>query len=106
SLSYNPIFQVMLAFDNAPGARALSLPGLKVSEFEPTQSSAKFDLTLSLRDTGRSITGSVEYARDLFDRSTIERLGAHLLSLLEAMVADDQQRISELNLLSQAERQQ
>ena len=34
SLSYNPIFQVVLAFDNAPGERVLSLPGLKVSEFE------------------------------------------------------------------------
>src|SRR6202034_1950474 len=37
SLSYNPIFQVMLALDNAPGERALSLPGLNVSEVESTQ---------------------------------------------------------------------
>src|ERR1039457_3999570 len=106
SLSYNPIFQVMLAFDNAPGERALSLPGLKVSEFEPPQSSAQFELTLSLRDSGESITGSLEYASDLFDRASIERMSAHLLSLLEAMVADDQQRISTLTLLSRAERQQ
>ena len=100
SLSYNPIFQVMLAFDNAPGERALSLPGLKVSEFEPAQTSAKFDLTLSLRDVGQSIEGVLEYATDLFDRASIERMGGHLLSLLDAMVADDQQRISQLNLLT------
>jgi amino acid adenylation domain-containing protein len=106
SLSYNPIFQVMLAFDNAPGERALSLPGLKVSEFEQTQNTAQFDLTLSLRDAGERIEGSLVYATDLFDRSSIERMSAHLLSLLEAMVADDQQRISELNLLSPTERQQ
>src|SRR6202521_5261513 len=106
SLSYNPIFQVMLALDNAPGERALSLPGLKVREFEQTQNTAQLDLILSLRDGGESIAGLLEYATDLFDRSTIERMGAHLLSLLEAMVADDQQRISELNLLSPAQRQQ
>ena len=106
SLSYNPIFQVMLALDNAPGERALSLPGLKVSEVESTQTTAQFDLTLALRDSGQSITGSLAYASDLFDRASIERMSAHLLSLLEAMVADDQQRISTLKLLSQAERQQ
>jgi amino acid adenylation domain-containing protein len=106
SLSYNPIFQVMLALDNTPRERALSLPGLTVSGFEQTQSTAQFDLTLSLRDSAESIEGLLEYATDLFDRSTIERMGAHLLSLLEAMVADDQQRISTLNLLSQALRQQ
>ena len=106
SLSYNPIFQVMLAFDNAPGERALSLPGLKVSEFKPPRSSAKFDLTLGLRDVGERIEGVLEYATDLFERARIERMASHLLTLLEAMVADDQQRISALKLLSQAERDQ
>ena len=106
SLSYNPIFQAVLAFDNAPGERVLSLPGLKVSEFKPPHSSAKFDLTLLLRDVGERIEGALEYATDLFERASIERMSAHLLSLLEAMVADDQQRISTLKLLSQAERQQ
>src|SRR3984957_9140172 len=106
SLSYNPIFQVMLALDNAPGERVLSLPGLKVSEVESTQATAKFDLTLSLRDAGEKIEGVLEYATELFDRVSIERMSAHLLTVLEAMVADDRQRISELNLLSPAERQQ
>jgi amino acid adenylation domain-containing protein len=106
SLSYNPIFQAVLAFDNAPGERVLSLPGLKVSEFKPPHSSAKFDLTLLLRDVGERIEGALEYATDLFERASIERMATHLHTLLEAMVADDQQRISTLQLLSQAERQQ
>jgi amino acid adenylation domain-containing protein len=106
SLSYNPIFQAMLAFDNAPGERVLSLPGLKVSEFKPPRSSAKFDLTLGLRDVGDRIEGVLEYATDLFERASIERMASHLLTLLEAMVSDDQQRISALQLLSQAERHQ
>ena len=66
----------------------------------------KFDLTLLLQGCGRAIEGALEYASDLFDRASIERMSAQLLRLLEAMVADDQQRISTLKLLSQAERQQ
>jgi non-ribosomal peptide synthetase component F len=106
SLSHNPIFQVMLALDNAPGERELSLPGLKVSDFERTQTTAQFDLTLALSDAGETLVGVLEYASDLFDRCTIERMAGHLRTLLEAMVADDQQHISALNLLSQSERQQ
>jgi amino acid adenylation domain-containing protein len=106
SLGYNPIFQAMLAFDNAPGERVLSLPGLQVSKFKVPQNTARFDLTLLLRDVGDSIEGALEYSTDLFERASIERMVTHLLTLLEAMVVDDQQRISALNLLSPAERQQ
>jgi amino acid adenylation domain-containing protein len=106
SLGHNPIFQVMLAFDNAPGERALSLPGLQVSEFKPPRSSAMFDLTLGLRDVGDRIEGVLEYASDLFERASIERMAGHLRTVFESMVADDQQRISAVNLLSQSEREQ
>ncbi|HXR19560.1 MAG TPA: amino acid adenylation domain-containing protein, partial [Steroidobacteraceae bacterium] len=106
SLGYNPIFQVALAFDNAPGERVLRLPGLKVTACESPQTGAKFDLTLALRDGGQSIEASLDYATDLFEHSSIERLGGHLLRLLEAMVVDDGQHISELALLSAAQRQQ
>jgi amino acid adenylation domain-containing protein len=106
SLGYNPIFQVVLAFNKTPGERVLRLPGLKVTACESPRTRAKFDLTLALRDGGQSIEGSLEYATDLFEHSSIERLGGQLLSLLEAMVADDRQHISELGLLSVAQRQQ
>ena len=57
-----------------------------MSELEQTQNSAQFDLTLSLGGSAGSITGSLQYASDLFDRASIERMSAHLLSLLEAML--------------------
>ncbi|MGH9615071.1 MAG: non-ribosomal peptide synthetase, partial [Bryobacteraceae bacterium] len=106
SLSYNAIFQVVLAFDNAPGERELSLPGLQAMEFRPPHTTAKFDLVLSLRDRRQSIEGSLGYATDLFDHPTIERLRGHLLTLLDAMVTDDRQHISQLAFLSTAQRQQ
>ena len=106
SLSHNPIFQVALAFDNAPGERGLRLPGVTLRGYETPQTGAKFDLTWVLRDDGQGIAGSLDYATDLFERASVERLGGHLIRLLAAMVADDSQRVSALPLLSTAQRQQ
>ncbi len=106
SLSHNPIFQAMLAYHDTSGEKALRLPGLEVSEFKPPRRSSIFDLTLWLRDVGERIEGALEYATDLFELATIERMATHLQAVLEAMVEDDQQRISRLNLLSPAQRRQ
>jgi amino acid adenylation domain-containing protein len=106
NLSHNPIFQVMLTLDNAPADRELRLHGLRSDDRDQARATAQFDLTLSLSDAGESIVGVLKYARDLFDRSRIERMAGHLLTLFEAMVADDRWHVSELNLLTQAEREQ
>jgi hypothetical protein len=83
----------------------VSRPTVTIGDLPQEHINAKFDLTLSLRDAGESIRGFLEYASDLFDRSTIERMAGQLRTVLEAMVADDQQHIGELNLQSQPERQ-
>ncbi len=106
SLSYNPILQVTLALDNAARQPALGQPGMQAGEFERTHDNARLDLSLSFTDAGERIEGVLEYAADLFDRSTVERMTTHLLSVLEGMVADDQKRISNLDLLTKAQRQQ
>jgi amino acid adenylation domain-containing protein len=106
SLSHNPIFQAMLAYHSTSGEEAPRLPGLTVSEFRPPHGSSIFDLSLWLRDVGERIEGLLEYATDLFEPATIERMVTHLQAVLEAMVEDDQQRISGLNLLSRAQRRQ
>src|SRR5581483_11955178 len=79
SLSYNPLFQAMFVLQNAPRGQ-WELPGVKLSaprserlSAVATLSTAQFDLTLSLREAGGRIVGVLNYARDLFDRETIER---------------------------------
>ena len=46
----------------------------------------------------------MEYATDLFDSGTIERLAGNFKTLLEGVAADAERPISELPLLSEAER--
>jgi amino acid adenylation domain-containing protein len=102
SLSQSPLFQVMLVLQNAPSSE-LRLSGLSLAAQE-LPSAAAFDLALMLTEVGPRIVGSFTYASDLFDRSTIERWVEHFQAVLNAMVADANQRISEIGLLTDRER--
>jgi amino acid adenylation domain-containing protein len=106
SMSHSPIFQVMLALNNTPGDGATALPGLHLSPVPRPSVTTQFDLTLSLTETDGAIMGSFEYASDLFKPATVERWAGHLQMLLSDMVADDQQRISQLPMLTRAEMEQ
>ena len=103
SLSYTPLFQVMFALQNAPMS-ALELPGLSLSLLASESDSTKFDLTLLMTETAQGLVGNLEYNTDLFELSTISRMAEHLQTLLFGIVADPQQRLSELTLLTQAEK--
>ncbi|MBW4434414.1 MAG: amino acid adenylation domain-containing protein [Pelatocladus maniniholoensis HA4357-MV3] len=104
-LSHTPLFQVMFVLQNAPMS-ALELPGLTVSLLEDKSNTAKFDLSLYMTHTTEGLLGTLEYNTDLFEESSIQRMVRHLQTLLEAIVANPQQRLSELPLLTQIERHQ
>jgi len=104
-LSRNPFFQVMFVLQNAP-LPPMRLSDLTVETLSLPVQTAKFDLTLLLWETAEGVEGYFEYDRDLFEEATIRRLVSHLQRVLQAMVADPDQRISQVQLLSQAEREQ
>ena len=84
----------------------LHLPGLTASSPLPGQTgTARVDLMLTLLETQQGLRAHLEYSTDLFESATIARLAAHYQRLLEAMVADPAQRLADLPLLTQAERQ-
>ncbi|MCA6113143.1 amino acid adenylation domain-containing protein, partial [Bradyrhizobium sp. CNPSo 4026] len=102
-LDHTPLFQVMLAWQNN-AAQSFDLPGLSVAAAADGYDQVKFDLELSLREHGEVIAGTLGYATALFDQATIERQRGYLLALLRAMVADAQQPVGRIELLSSAER--
>ncbi|MCC8365342.1 amino acid adenylation domain-containing protein [Xenorhabdus sp. PB61.4] len=106
SLSYSPVFQVMMSLDNTPGQQQFELPGLTISELDLSENSSHFDLSLSLHDTDEGLIGELEYASDLFDQATMDRMAGYLQTLLTVMVADDTQRVADLPLLTPNERNQ
>lgn len=101
----NPLFQVMLILQNASIA-APTLPGLSTQFLDIDPEISRFDLTLELAEADGHFFGFFEYSTDLFDASTITRMASHLQNLLMAIVADPEQRISRLAMLSTSERRQ
>ncbi|RUJ33653.1 non-ribosomal peptide synthetase, partial [Pseudomonas aeruginosa] len=66
----------------------------------------QFDLTLDLTDEEQRFCAVFDYATDLFDASTVERLAGHWRNLLRGIVANPRQRLGELPLLDAPERRQ
>ncbi|MBA2675111.1 non-ribosomal peptide synthetase, partial [Ramlibacter sp.] len=105
STSHAPLLQVMLVLQNAPISE-LRLPGLKLEPMESEHATAKFDLTLTVVEGDQELHASLEYATELFDLQTIERMAAHLQRLLEAIGENAKQRIGDLPMLGQEEQDQ
>jgi amino acid adenylation domain-containing protein len=105
SLSHPPLVQAMFAFQRIP-SRALPLPDLEAEVFDLPTGTAKFDLLLSLLETGAGIEGFLEIDAELFDRTTAGRLVRRLEALLADAVAAPERRVADLRLWPEAERHQ
>lgn len=101
--SRSPVFQVMLALNNAPPPR-VELPGLECAPLEPANPTAKFDVVLNLADRPERITGVCEFDVDVYDASMIEALLGHLTRVLQAFTADPAARLSTVDMLDDAQR--
>src|SRR6185436_1314679 len=103
-LTRQPLFQVMVTRQTTPAAD-LELPGLRVGfGSAPAAPTAKFDLTLAIADDGGAITVGAEYASELFERRTVERLLEQWERVLSAGVSAPERRVSSLELLEEGER--
>ncbi|MEW2355928.1 amino acid adenylation domain-containing protein [Spirillospora sp. NPDC029432] len=102
-LGRHPLFQVGLTFQNNPEAK-LEMPGF-TAEFEPLHAGvARFDLLMVLTERDDHLDGELEYALDLFDPATAERLTARFERYLAALLADPGTRIGTPGILDPAER--
>ncbi len=101
--SRTPIFQVMFVLQNAPLPIPNS-PDLKLSPVEAISGTAKFDLTLNASETEQGLKVTIEYSTDLFEEATIDRMLGHFQTLLEGIVANPDQSIGTLPMLSEEER--
>ena len=105
NLSYNPLFRVAFAFQNTPQS-TWQLSGVAAQKWELDSGIAHFDLHLFMEEEGQTLKGSAIFNTDLFDAETISRLLDHFHVLLEGIVADPDQRVADLPILSEAEKHQ
>ncbi|UCE20065.1 MAG: amino acid adenylation domain-containing protein [Gemmatimonadota bacterium] len=103
NLTQSPMFQVMFVLQNATDS-ALELKDVTLNSLEVDTGTAKFDLALSVIDGAEGLNGILYYNTDLFDAPTINRILKHYENLLEGIVADPEQTVSTLPLLTETER--
>jgi amino acid adenylation domain-containing protein len=98
-LSRTPIFQVMFTVQTTPPRKEGPAAAPRVRGAAPDLDVAKFDLSLGFVDGPGGLRGAIEYRTDLFDAATIDRLAAHLVTLLGAIGASPEARLADLPLL-------
>jgi amino acid adenylation domain-containing protein/non-ribosomal peptide synthase protein (TIGR01720 family) len=105
SAAYHPLFQVMFAWHDIE-MPVLDFPGLRGGIEMAQTGTAKFDLDFSLSEVAelpgtarRGVRAKVEYATDIFDRSTVEAIGARFVAVLREIVADPALAVGRLSVL-------
>ena len=102
--SRNPLFDVMFILQNIEMA-AIDLAGLQIKPYEFENQVSKFDLTLIAIETERNILFTLEYSTKLFRLETIERLSTHFSNILQAIVANPEVKLTEIEILTESEKQ-
>ncbi len=104
-LSRMPIFQVMMVMQGEV-SKGKEMEGLRIEGMELRTGKAKFEMMLEVREDAGAIGGSLEYSADLFDKSTINRMLDQFSTLLQAIVVNPRQRVSDLPILTESEQRQ
>src|SRR6185369_6816896 len=100
----NPIFQAILAFENAAPEMEIATVNLPVGV--PVNADVKFDLEVHLTDTPDGIRGAFVYSPELFEPALIARMVDHFERLFERTMSDPDKELRVLSLLDQAEYRQ
>jgi amino acid adenylation domain-containing protein len=104
-LSRNPLYEVMFVLQNTPSS-VQEVSGLTLRTLEFDSGTAQLDIFLSISESEEGLTGCLEYNTDIFDSTTITQLINNFQTLLENIVANPEQHLSELSLLSASEQEQ
>src|SRR5262249_51555849 len=104
-LSRSPLFQALMILQNTDWEE-LEINGLKVSEISEEAVAARFDLAFVMMEGGEGIAGVLDYSQDLYEGERIRRMARHYEKVVEQVIRDAEQRIWEIELLSEAEKRQ
>jgi len=105
-MSYSPVFQVMFVLQNSTIDEEFNLAGVNVESLHTAPGTAKFDMTLELSEESGVLRADLEYSTDLFEEETVVRMMAHFQQLIDSILADPEQPLASINMLSQQEREQ
>ncbi|HEU0300227.1 MAG TPA: amino acid adenylation domain-containing protein, partial [Longimicrobium sp.] len=102
TLNRNPLFQVAFALQNVR-MEPVDAPGLRLKLEDVDSGTSKFDMFLEMLEDGPTLRGNLEYATDLWERATVERMIALFIRLLDALAGDPALPVSRARLLDEAD---
>ncbi len=101
----NPLFDVMFAYQAREGS-VVDAGKVKLHATEFTHHTAKTDLVLSATESAEGLELAFEYPTELFTRATVERLAQGFCTLLRNVIADPEQPLATLEVMTPAEKLQ
>ncbi|MFN6517006.1 MAG: non-ribosomal peptide synthetase [Nostoc sp. CreGUA01] len=104
-LSRNPLYEVMFVLQNTPTS-VEETSGLTLRTLEFDSGTAQLDIFLSISESEEGLTGFLEYNTDIFDSTTIIQFLSNFQTLLENIVTNPEQHLSELSILTASEQEQ
>jgi amino acid adenylation domain-containing protein/non-ribosomal peptide synthase protein (TIGR01720 family) len=105
TLSHSPLVQVMFTYRHTAETE-IRMPGLELAPVAVETWTSKVDLILGIAESPDGFTGRIEYSSDLFDPSTIHRVGRAFGLLIESALRNPRARLSGLSILDHTERHQ
>jgi amino acid adenylation domain-containing protein len=105
TLSRTPLFQVLFVLENAP-TQQLTLNGLEAELVEVDNGTAKFDLTLTIKELPKGLEAVFQYNKDLYEEETISRMAHQFHHLLNSLVDSPHIDISVIDYIPPAQRSQ
>ncbi|MDJ0838204.1 MAG: condensation domain-containing protein [Acidobacteriota bacterium] len=91
-----PLYQTSFHYHQSPN-NLFILPELVLRPLSDKSKIMKFDLSMSLGDTGEFLSGAINYKVDLFEIATIERMARDMTNLLEAIIDDPDRPVAKLS---------
>ena len=112
SLGHAPLVQAMFQLLSNPASAEDEAQEAEEEVDEDAGTDAMFvvsgtaisEIGIDFFESGGGLVGRVEYSTDLFEHTTVKRMMDHFGLLLEAIAANPERRLSELQLMTEAER--
>ncbi len=104
-LNRNPLFDVMFTLENKNNSY-INTSNLTFGEYNVRNNISKFDITLFAFEGNEEIDFTIEYSSKLFKKGTIERLVKYFKNIVEEIVRDNNIKLSEIDMLTETERQE
>ncbi|MCG3399240.1 non-ribosomal peptide synthetase [Staphylococcus massiliensis] len=98
-ISRSPLFDVLFTLQNNEKMN-LNIDEWSLEEVQAEDKDAKFDLNMTIEDDEYDYLIRFEYAMELFDASTIERLVAHYIQILTAITSNPDQQLKDIQMIT------